>query len=154
MISQLSPKGQKPKYSSPDLRAETPSNGGQDHAFPPTVLLLSEDQTLAELVNRVVQPPWSVAHIRRPYSWKEALAWPKVRLIVLDDEHLDDSTRGWLLHQIGRRIPGAFVLYVAGNHADSVEIRARVSGAQYYVSKPLSPERFENVLSSFLKINH
>jgi hypothetical protein len=43
------------------------------------------------------------------------------------------------------------LLYIAGSPGDGNEKRARANGAHYYVSKPLSFDRFGQVLESFLK---
>ncbi len=43
------------------------------------------------------------------------------------------------------------MLYVAGNHSEVNEKRARAGGAHYYASKPLAYEQFGQVLQSFLR---
>jgi hemerythrin-like domain-containing protein len=53
--------------------------------------------------------------------------------------------------QIRKHFSGVSLLYVAGAQTDLNEKRARANGAHYYVSKPLSLERFGQVLESFLK---
>jgi DNA-binding NtrC family response regulator len=71
--------------------------------------------------------------------------------VVLDDQAVEESDRDGLLAQFGRYYPGTALLYVAGSHGDDNERRARKNGAHYYVSKPLSLQRFSHVLQSFLQ---
>jgi response regulator of citrate/malate metabolism len=76
---------------------------------------------------------------------------PNVRLVILDDQTVEESDRGWLLGQIRKHFSGTSLLYVAASHSDGNERRARTNGAHYYVSKPLLLERFGHVLESFLQ---
>lgn len=85
---------------------------------------------------------------------REVLAQPNVRLAIIDDQAIDENDRGRWLGQFRKLFSGVSLLYVAGNWSDGNEKRARANGAQYYVSKPLSPERFGQVLQSFLKALH
>jgi DNA-binding response OmpR family regulator len=118
----------------------------------PILLLLSDDEALTALVRGVVRRPWRVArHGADKFMTREVLALPNVRLAILDDQAVEENDRGCLLEQIRKRFPGNSLLYVAGSHSDGNEIRARSNGAHYYVSRPISPERFGQVLQSFLK---
>ena len=76
---------------------------------------------------------------------------PDVRLVIFDDQVVEENDRNWLLAKIRKYFSGAALLYVAGSQSDRNEKRARSNGAQYYVSKPLSLERFGHVLQSFLQ---
>ncbi len=82
---------------------------------------------------------------------REVLAQPNLRLAILDDQAVDENDRGRLLAQIRRHLSGVPLLYVAGSPNDGNEKRARANGAQYYISKPLSFDRFGQVLESFLR---
>lgn len=82
---------------------------------------------------------------------RKVLAQPNVRLIILDDQAVEENDRGWLLAQIRKYFPGPSLLYIAGSQSDGNEKRARTNGAHYYISKPLSLERFSYVLQSFLQ---
>ena len=120
-----------------------------------TLLLISDDKVLADLSLRIVKPPWKL--VRQDADWfmsERILAEPNVRLVVLDDQGLDENDLGWLLVQIRKRFSGAPLLYVAGIQSDGNERLARRNGAHYYVSKPLSQERFGRVLKSFLHTQH
>jgi DNA-binding response OmpR family regulator len=118
----------------------------------PALLLLSDDEELTEFVLGVVKPPWKLARYRDGgRASHNVLAQPNVRIVILDDQVVEEEDRGWLLTRIRKRIPGASLLYVAGNQSDANEKRARGNGAHYYVSKPLTFERFGYVLQSFLK---
>ena len=76
-----------------------------------------------------------------------------MRLAIVDDQAVEENDRGWLLTQIRERFSADSLLYVAGSQSDANEKRARTNGAHYYVSKPLSLERFGQVLRSFLQIH-
>jgi DNA-binding response OmpR family regulator len=118
----------------------------------PTLLLLSDDQALEDLVTGVVEHPWKL--IRQgagEYRAKKMFAQTNVRLVLLDDEAVDENDRGRLLAQIRKHFSGT-LLYVAGSQSDGNEKRARTNGAQYYISKPLPLERFGYVLRAFLRI--
>jgi hypothetical protein len=149
----LSGKEQNSMASSARPLRHAPSRRNKSRAVPPTLLLVSHDQALAELVGQVVRSPWVVEHISGHLPTKDGLGNRNVRLIVLDDDGLDESNRGWLLHHAERQIPHPSVLYIAGVHTDSVERLARAGGAQFYISKPLPLDRFGYVLGSFLKLS-
>jgi response regulator RpfG family c-di-GMP phosphodiesterase len=82
---------------------------------------------------------------------RKVFTQPHVRLMIFDDQVVEENDRNWLLAKIRKYFPGAVLLYVAGSQSDRNEKRARTNGAQYYVSKPLSLERFGLVLQSFLQ---
>jgi CheY-like chemotaxis protein len=123
-----------------------------NHILAPTLLLLSDDEALAEFVLGIVKAPWRfIRHNGGGARMSDgSFALPNVRLVVLDDQAVEENDRGWLLTRIHKRLPSASLLYVAGNQSDTNEKRARANGAHYYVSKPLSFERFGYVLQSFL----
>jgi hypothetical protein len=73
-----------------------------------------------------------------------------VRLVILDDQSVEENDRSWRLAQIRKHFSGASLLYVAGSQSDGNERRAHTNGADYYDSKPLSLERFGRVLQAFL----
>ncbi len=118
----------------------------------PSVLLLSGDKELVDLVDRLVKHPWKlVRHEADKFMTREVLAQPNVRLVILDDEEVEENDRGWLLAQISKHFFGISLLYIANSQSEASEKRARANGAHYYVSKPLSLERFGQVLQSFLQ---
>ncbi len=82
---------------------------------------------------------------------REAFSQANVRLVIFDDQAVDENDRDLVLAQIRKHHSGVSLLYVAASQSDANEKRARANGAHYYVSKPLSVERFEHVLRSFLQ---
>lgn len=117
-----------------------------------TLLLLSDDQTLAALVARIVKRPWKlIRHGAVEYETHKMFSEPNVRLVVFDDQAVAENDRSWLLGKIRKHFSGAPLLYIAARHSDGNEKRARTNGAHYYISKPLAPERFGDVLRSFLQ---
>jgi len=119
----------------------------------PTVLLLSDDEALAELVLGIVKRPWKL--IRQDadgYMSHKVFTQPNVRVVILDDQAVEENERNRLLAQIGKHFSGTSLLYIAGSQSDANEKRARTNGAHYYISKPLALERFGRVLQSFLQV--
>ena len=117
----------------------------------PTLLLLSDDEALTDLVLGIVKQPWKLVRqgADRDMS-RKVFTQPHVRLVIFDDQVVEENDRNWLLAKIRKYFSGAPLLYVAGSQSDRNEKRARSNGAQYYVTKPLSLERFGHVLQSFL----
>ena len=119
----------------------------------PTVLLLSDDEGLADLVREIVKRPWKLVRQGADrYMSHKMFAHPNVRLVILDDQAVEENDRNWLLAQIRKHFSGTSLLYIAGSHSDGNEKRARTNGAHYYVSKPFSLEQFGRVLQSFLQV--
>jgi len=117
-----------------------------------TLLLLSDDEALTDLVLGIVKRPWKLVRQGADrYVSHKTFAQPNVRLVILDDQAVEENDRSWLLAQIRKHFSGTSLLYVAGKQSDGNEKRARTNGAHYYVSKPLSLERFGHVLKSFLQ---
>jgi DNA-binding response OmpR family regulator len=118
----------------------------------PTLLLLSDDEALADLVLGIVKLPWKLVRQGddKDLSHK-VFTRPHVRLVIFDDQVVEEDDRNWLLAKIRKYFSGAALLYVAGSQSDRNEKLARTNGAQYYVSKPFSLERFGQVLQSFLQ---
>ena len=129
------------------------ANGGvEEFRLSPVLLLFSADDLLVRLVCQIVGPPWRLVRSATDQELgREVFAQPNIRLVIFDDQAVEESERGRLLEQIRRRLSGAPLIYVAASQSDANEKRARARGAQYYVSKPLSADRFGHVLSSFLQ---
>jgi len=119
----------------------------------PTLLLLSGDEQIAKLIATVANATWRIAQYLETHAIHRILAEPHVKLVILDDEAIEEPERGRLLTQIRRRIPSASLLYVAAGHDEQNEKRARTNGAHYYVSKPLSLDRFGHVVQSFMRLH-
>jgi response regulator of citrate/malate metabolism len=117
-----------------------------------TLLLLSDDEALKDLVSGIVKQPWKLVRQRAARDMsRKMFTQPHVGLVIFDDQVVEENDRNWLLAEIRKYFSDASLLYVAGSQSDSNEKRARTNGAQYYVSKPLSLERFGQVLQSFLQ---
>jgi response regulator of citrate/malate metabolism len=123
-----------------------------DRQLAATVLLLSDDKALMDVVRGTVGPPWKlVCQGVHRYVSHRVFTEPNVRLVILDDQVVEENDRSWLLTEIRKHFSGSSLLYVAADQSDSNEKRARTNGAHYYASKPLSLERFGYVLRSFLQ---
>ena len=118
----------------------------------PTLLLLSDDEVLTDLVSGIVKQPWKLVREGADRDTnRKVFTQPHVRLVIFDDQVVEENDRKWLLAKIREYFSGAALLYVTGSQSDRNEKRARTNGAQYYVSKPLSLERLGHVLQSFLQ---
>jgi DNA-binding NtrC family response regulator len=117
----------------------------------PTLLLLSDDEALAGVVRGIVMRPWVLAHHSTQSYLRREGPQQNVRLVILDDQAVEETDRGWMLAQIRKRFSGTPLLYVAANQSDANERRARTNGAHYYISKPVSVDQFGHVLKSFLQ---
>jgi DNA-binding response OmpR family regulator len=118
----------------------------------PTLLLLSEDEALTDLVSGIVKQPWKLVRQGAARDMnRKVFTQPHVRLVIFDDQVVEEDDRNWLLAEIRKYFSGASLLYVAGSQSDRNEKRARTNGAQYYVSRPIPLERFGHVLQSFLQ---
>lgn len=116
-----------------------------------SLLLLSNDEAIAGLVSANVESPWQLLHqsTAEPLR-REMFALPNVRLVILDDAAVRQLDRSWLLAQIRKHFFGQPLIYVADSYSEDNERLARANGAQYYLSKPFSDDRFVHVLRSFL----
>ena len=73
----------------------------EENRLSPSVLLLSDDEVLANFVLGIVKRPWKlVRHGADKYGSREVFAQPNVQLVILDDQAVVESERGWLLTQI------------------------------------------------------
>ncbi len=117
----------------------------------PTLLLLSADKSLVDLVNAVSGPDWKVSHHLNAHDRGDPLDHPNLKLVLLDDSAVEESERGWLLGQIRRHVPEASLLYITVQHSQENERRARANGALYYIAKPIQAPLFTQVLKAFLK---
>ncbi|HEV2172318.1 MAG TPA: hypothetical protein VGR71_02070, partial [Nitrospira sp.] len=88
-----------------------------DQTLAPTLLLLSDDEALAKFVLEVVKPPWRLIHENGGVARMSdgSFALPNVRVVILDDQAVEENDRRWLLIRIHKRLPSASLLYVAGN---------------------------------------
>jgi hypothetical protein len=105
-----------------------------------------------DLVSGIVKDPWKLLH-RAPegYLSLRIFSEPNVRLVILDDQTVQESDRGWLLAQLRKDFSGCSLLYVANDHTEYNEKRARTNGIHYYTSKPIADGQFGKVLQSFLQ---
>lgn len=119
----------------------------------PALLLVSIDDSFAELVGRIAAPGWLVDRHHNPSSGARALSRNDVRLVVFDDQAIAESERGWLLAQVRKHKPGVPLLYIASDHDHETEKIARRGGASYYTSKPIHDQHWTNVLISFMRLH-
>ncbi|HUA36146.1 MAG TPA: hypothetical protein VMA09_21235 [Candidatus Binataceae bacterium] len=112
------------------------------------LVAFSADTDVVRIVSRAVAEPW-VVKAAAPTAAREALVDPAVRMVVVDDHEIDESSRGWLLDQIRKLAPNALIAYIASSHSEQNERRARSYQVQFYTSRPLDHERTLRMISSF-----
>ncbi len=118
---------------------------------PPTVVTFSRDQAVVGLVQGVLPAAWKLEQCSQIEVSRDLLSRPNVRVVIVDDETIEEDVRGWLLDRIRRYVPHALLIYVAGAHSVADEKRARSYAAQYYTAKPLDLDRTHRVLESFMR---
>ena len=115
-----------------------------------SVLLLSLDSRLRDVVTRAA----GAAAIYRCSGVGGAhtcLRQAVPSLVVIDDSAVDPTERGWLLEEVRRTAPGAFVVYVADRQDAELERQVRARGATYYTARPLDVDRLERVLATLIE---
>jgi hypothetical protein len=118
----------------------------------PTIAVFSSDPSVVSLVNEVCPRGWRIESCQDPESGRDMLSRPNIRMVLVDDEEIQEQLRGWLLDRVRRFAPQALLFYVAAMHSEADEKRARSYQAHYYTSKPLDTGRTLRVLQSFLQV--
>lgn len=118
------------------------------------VAVFSRDASIVKMIAESMSDSWVMEKFADPHQADGFLLKPGVRIVVIDDEAIEESTRGWLLDQVQRRAPHALVAYIAAIHTPEAERRARAYNVQYYTSKPVDRERTLRVLHSFERAAH
>jgi DNA-binding NtrC family response regulator len=136
-------------YKVPGVSASNISARQKRH---PTILALSEDRELLELLLKTCNRPWKVKVAADFTSYFNLIPNGDCRVVVVDDEKVLDADRGWLLNKIQNWMPQAFIIYVASQHTPEIERVARSRGAGYYLSKPVDTERLTHLLSGLQRL--
>jgi DNA-binding NtrC family response regulator len=123
----------------------------QRHPLEPTILILSSDGSLFQLVQRGVPESRHIELCNDTSFAHWRLSNGNIRLVVIDDQTVMPNDRCWLLNQIRHRDPDTFVIYIAAKHSAEREKQARTNGANYYMSKPVDAGRFTQVLRAFVQ---
>jgi len=142
-------RGQETRSTS-KLRGRNPrelaaSDRGQRH---PVLVAFSADLDVVQILSRAIPEPW-IIEAAAPTASREALSNPAVRMVVVDDTEIDESSRGWLLDQIRKLASHALIAYIASSHNEENERRARSYQVQFYTSRPLDHERTLRMIRSF-----
>ncbi len=118
------------------------------------IVVLSRDQSIMQMIAECMSDSWAIEKFADPHDARAFLRKPCVRIVVIDDEAIEESTCGWLLDQVRERAPDALVAYIAAIHSPETERRVRTYPVQYYTSKPMDRERTLRVLHSFERAAH
>jgi len=111
--------------------------------------VFSRDESVVKTIAEGMSDSWVMEKFTDPHEGHAFLLKPDARIVVIDDEAIDESTCGWLLGQVRKHAPRALVAYIAAVHSPETERRARAYNVQYYTSKPMDRERTLRVLHSF-----
>ena len=128
--------------------AETAAEG------PRAIAVFSRDESVVKVIAEAMSDSWVMENFTDPHDGHDFLLKPHVRIVVIDDEAIEESTRGWLLEQVRKHALHALVAYIAAIHSPETERRARAYSVQYYTSKPMDRERTLRVLHSFERAAH
>ena len=117
----------------------------------PTLLLLSDDKGLTDLVLRIVKQPWKLVRQGADTDMsRKVFTQPHVRLVIFDDQVVEENDRNWLLAKIRKYFSG--VLCYTSPAAKAITTRnVRDRTAPNTTFEALSLERFGHVLQSFLQ---
>jgi len=115
---------------------------------PPTVLALTDDDALIDLLMRLGDPHSRVEAIPDCGLYSDLRPMRGCKMVVLDDATIKLTERRWLLGRIREDIPRALLVYVASHHDADTERTARAAGAGYYLSKPVDQRRLSLLLSA------
>lgn len=118
------------------------------------IAVFTRDESVVEIIAEGVSDSWVIEKFADPHDGHEFLLKPDVKMVVIDDEAIEESMRGWLLDQVRKHALHALVAYIAANHSPETERRARSYSVQYYTSKPMDRERTLRVLHSFEHAAH
>jgi DNA-binding NtrC family response regulator len=135
----------------PGVSATNTSHRQKRH---PSILALSADRELVELLLKTCNGPWKVKVTGDFTSYFSLIPNGDCKVVVVDDEKVLETDRGWLLNKIQNWMPQAFIVYIASHHTPEVERVARSRGAGYYLSKPVDTARLEHLLSGLQRLDN
>ena len=113
-----------------------------------TAVVFSRDETIFDLIVYGLSDTWRTLRCMEASDARIYLRRTGVKIVVVDDDAIEETNRGWLLGQAQRWAPRALVAYIAANHSSEVERRVRSRGVQYYLSRPVERELAIRVLRS------
>jgi len=116
------------------------------------ILVVSQDQSLMLPARQAVDHEQQIESLASLGALPQAIRWPYLKVIVLDDELLPSSDPAAPLIRMRECAPLASLIYVAGRHGFEIERWARGFGISYYASKPVEFDRFAAILRNFLKL--
>ncbi len=142
--------GKPGRKSAPRLAlAPQPDPAGTTGEKRGAIAVFSSDDSVVKIIAEGVSDSWIIEKFTDPHDGHAFLLKPDVKMVVIDDEAIEESMRGWLLEQVRKHALHALVAYIAANHSPETERRARAYSVQYYTSKPMDRERTLRVLHSF-----
>jgi len=153
-IGSASPGKGNRKYAHRAAAASQAGSAGTAVEQRKAIAVFSRDQSIVELIAEGLSDSWIIEKFSDLQEARAFLRKPGVRIVVIDDEAVEESTRGWLLDQVRKGAPHALIAYIAAVHSLETERRARTYRVQYYTSKPIDRERTLRVLHSFEHAAH
>ena len=120
----------------------------------PTATVFSRDETIIALIREGLSDGWRTELCAEASEARGCLREAGVEIVVIDDDAIEETVRGWVLDQAQRWAPRALVAYIAANHSYEVERWVRAHRVQYYLSRPVDRELAIRVLRSFARAVH
>jgi AmiR/NasT family two-component response regulator len=119
------------------------------HGAVPTTVVFSRDETIIALIVEGLSDSWRTERYAEASEARSHLKKAGVEIVIIDDDAIEETIRGWVLDQTQRWAARALVAYIAANHSPEVERWVRSHRVQYYLSKPVDREEVIRVLRSF-----
>lgn len=113
-----------------------------------TAVVFSRDETIFALIVDGLRDAWRTLWCVDASEARLYLRETRVEIVVVDDDAIEETDRGWLLGQAQRWAPRALVAYITANHSSEVERWVRSRRVQYYLSRPVDRELAIRVLRS------
>ena len=114
-----------------------------------TAVVFSRDETIFALIVEGLSGKWRTLRCVEANDARLYLREAGVEIVVVDEDAIEETSRGWLLGQAQRWAPRALVAYIAATHSSEVERWVRSRRVQYYLSRPVDRELAIRVLRSF-----
>lgn len=114
-----------------------------------TAVVFSRDDKILALIVDGLSDAWRTLRCVEASDARLYLRKTGVEIVIVDDDAIEQTNRGWLLDQARRWAPRALVAYIAANHSSEVERWVRSHRVQFYLSRPVDRELAIRVLRSF-----
>jgi DNA-binding NtrC family response regulator len=116
-----------------------------------SLAIFTNDATVAAAVKNAADFKWSVRTLPPSIASLQSLT-RQVFVLVFDDGTVDQAECFRILEQHRRRLPQTAIIYVADDHSQETERRARTVEVVLYLAKPVSCQRLRLALDHYAKL--